>query len=57
MSRPTPRPIARYASLLLTALLAWSMLPAASAAQAPLPTIADKTDGMTRMEGLFNLYW
>src|SRR5688572_1218581 len=29
----------------------------AVAAQEPIPSIAEKTRGMTRMEGLFDLYW
>jgi hypothetical protein len=29
----------------------------AAAAQEPIPSIEEKTRGMTRMEGLFDLYW
>jgi hypothetical protein len=44
--------------VLALSLLAGSALPAPARAQGePLPSIAEKTTGTQKMEGLFNLYW
>lgn len=60
MSHPTLRRAAHPTRLTLVLAFLFAVLsglPTGVAAQAPLPSIADKTKGMTKMEGLFNLYW
>ncbi|HKJ03506.1 MAG TPA: zinc-dependent metalloprotease, partial [Longimicrobiales bacterium] len=60
MSHPTPRrtTAVRFASLLALSFGVGGGLPPAAEAQAPpLPSIAEKTRGTQKMEGLFNLYW
>ena len=60
MSHPMLRRAAhptRLALVLAFSLAALGGLSSGASAQAPLPSIADKTKGMTQMEGLFNLYW
>jgi hypothetical protein len=41
----------------LIALLAVVMLPAPAVAQDAIPTIEDRTAGMDRMDGFFNIFW
>jgi hypothetical protein len=55
----SPRP-ARFALLLVLAALLWAAPAGAQdddSTDAPLPTIAEKTDGLERMDGFVPLYW
>ena len=53
--RATPSLLLLLASAFLGALV--PLVTPMAAAQQPLPTISDKTDGAMAMEGFFNLYW
>ncbi len=53
LSRRHDRSLCSLPFLLLSAMLG----PSGVAAQEPLPSIEEKTRGMTRMAGLFDLYW
>ncbi|HSG08127.1 MAG TPA: zinc-dependent metalloprotease [Longimicrobiales bacterium] len=61
MSRTTLQRAAaplRFAPVLVLSLASLCALPGAVTAQGtPLPSIAEKTSGTQKMEGLFNLYW
>jgi hypothetical protein len=60
MHWPTHKPsiIRTVRALAAAAVLALAIPPASAAGQeTPLPSIAEKTDGMTAIEGFFNLYW
>ena len=48
---------ARLPTLSLLAAACGAFATAPSTAQEPLPTIAEKTEAATAMEGFFNLYW
>jgi len=48
---------ARVLTLSLLAAACGAFATAPSTAQEPLPTIAEKTEAATAMEGFFNLYW
>jgi hypothetical protein len=49
-------PLVRAAALAATVLAALAAPPAVSA-QDTIPTIEDRTEGMDRMDGFFDLYW
>lgn len=61
MSAPSPRPsggtLPRLAHVVALVLLAALGLVSDVGAQGALPSIEEKTQGMTKMSGLFNLYW
>ncbi|MBM4183216.1 MAG: DUF5117 domain-containing protein [Gemmatimonadetes bacterium] len=52
MTTAAPRLLRALALAAITAALPW-----AAAAQEALPSVAERTEGMTRLAGLFDLYW
>jgi len=55
--RALPRRNGLPCHVLTLLVLSVALLPGAAAAQAPIPSIEERTSGMTRMNGLFDLYW
>ncbi len=54
---PRTRPTLLPAALVTLAVAAWAMTAPAPLTAQDVPSIEEKTEGTTQMEGFFNLYW